>query len=55
MPMMSGSEAVPVQLERDHSPLPDVEAGLFDDFFRLGVLRLGWALRRRLVLQRERC
>ena len=32
MPIMSGSEAVPVQLERDHSPLPDVEAGLFDDF-----------------------
>jgi len=32
MPMMGGSPGVPVQLERDHSPLPDVEAGLFDDF-----------------------
>jgi hypothetical protein len=32
MPMMSGSRGVAVQLEKDHSPLSDVRAGLFDDF-----------------------
>lgn len=33
MPMMSGSRCVAVQLERDHSPLPDVGTGLDDDFW----------------------
>ena len=33
MPMMGmGNAGAAVQVERDHSPLPEVEAGLFDDF-----------------------
>ncbi|KIM36997.1 hypothetical protein M413DRAFT_448734 [Hebeloma cylindrosporum] len=32
MPMASSSAQQQQQVERDHSPLPDVEAGLFDDF-----------------------
>jgi hypothetical protein len=32
MLMMSGSQGMAVQLERDHSPLLEVEADLFDDF-----------------------
>ena len=54
MPMMNGSRGVAVELERDHSPLPDVGDGVVRRFFVLGVLLMCLALGRQVVLQRER-
>ena len=36
MPIMDNMGTANVQVERDHSPLPDVEAGLFVDDFSFG-------------------